>query len=567
MQWAGSTWTSPRRWLAPGPIALFILACIVVAVAAADPELIETAGFLGMIVGMTAGGILYFRRSRKLEDRERRAWRFIGAAIILAAVGATVVGILTELGVEPPAFGPLDAFFVAGYMCLITGIIRMARLEGGGREWLPTLLDALVGAISLSVLVWTTMFRDLMNSLSGEGWQAVIAAMYPILDVAGITAVIILIIRRSHFHFDPRLMFLAAALTSQVIFDFIFLRRGVGVTFAEADPPWLLLLMASLLWVLGASIVDVKPEKREFPEVDVPLWAIAWPYLFGGALLAVHVEYYRSVAPTGDGVLILDAVLAVGILIFLRQIVAIRKNQQRVEKQRSELVASVSHELRTPLTAIVGYLHILDSQGEDFPEEARLEMLSEANEQAQHMSRLVSDLVMLARGVHRNLALEITEVPVSTLVMSALRGVDPEGKSVDVEIGSEVRARVDQVRIQQALTNLVSNAIRYGGDRAILSTRVDGTDLIFEMHDNGEGVPTRYEAVIWQRFERGANRLNSTTPGVGIGLAIVEAIVTSHGGVASYRRSEKLGGACFSIVLPGCVAESESPSQLVDANS
>jgi signal transduction histidine kinase len=157
--------------------------------------------------------------------------------------------------------------------------------------------------------------------------------------------------------------------------------------------------------------------------------------------------------------------------------------------------------------------------------------------------------------VHRNLPLEISEVALSSIVNSAMRVVEPSGTRIETDLASDVAVRVDPVRVQQALSNLLGNAVRYGGDTAILVSRIEGSDLVFEMHDNGDGVPTKYEALIWQRFERGANRLNATNPGLGIGLAIVEAIAVSHGGKASYRRSKRLGGACFTLVLPGCVAQ------------
>jgi len=218
------------------------------------------------------------------------------------------------------------------------------------------------------------------------------------------------------------------------------------------------------------------------------------------------------------------------------------------------------------LTAIVGYLNLLNEDGDDFPADARQEMIAEASNQADHMARLVSDLVMLARGVHRNLPLEISEVTLSSIVDSALRVVEPSGTKIETELASDTSVRVDPVRVQQALSNLLSNAVRYGGGTGILVSRIDGSDLVFEMHDNGGGVPTKYEALIWQRFERGANRLNATNPGLGIGLAIVEAIVVSHGGKASYRRSERLGGACFSLLFPGCAGQPARPPSLVDSS-
>jgi signal transduction histidine kinase len=92
----------------------------------------------------------------------------------------------------------------------------------------------------------------------------------------------------------------------------------------------------------------------------------------------------------------------------------------------------------------------------------------------------------------------------------------------------------------------------------VITGRVTGPDLLIEIHDNGNGVPTRYESAIWERFERGTHRLNAVTPGMGIGLPIVRAIAQAHGGRAEYRRSERMGGGCFSLVIPGCVVDQES---------
>ncbi len=557
-----------KRWLAPGVVISLLLSFIVAMLIVSDAEETrEALGVLGLVIGMTTAGVVYIRRSSALPAPERKVWRLVAAGTMLVVPGILITALLFLVEFAVPAVGPLDFFFLSAYLILIWALIMLARLESGGRDWLPTILDAMVGGVSLAVLAWTMVFDDVMASLSGAiWWEVAIAATYPILDVLVVVGLMIMIIRRSHFHRDLRLIFLAVGLSVQVVSDFIFFRQGVGVSLEEAAPVWELLLLAAIMFVATAAIVDITPKKREFPELESAIFALAWPYLLGAALLAVHVSTYRSGDLAPNAVLLLDAVLAVGILIFLRQLLSIRRNQSRVEKQRSELVASVSHELRTPLTAIVGYLNLLTEDGDDFPEDARNEMIAEASNQADHMARLVSDLVMLARGVHRNLPLEITEVSISSIVNAALRGIEPEGTSIDVEINADVLVRVDSGRVQQALTNLLSNAVRYGGDSAVLVSKVEGDDLVIEIHDNGDGVPTKYESLIWQRFERGANRLNATNPGLGIGLAIVEAIVVSHGGSAKYRRSERLGGACFSLVLPGSVAQHAKPSSLVDSN-
>ena len=139
------------RWLIPGPlILLLILAAVFASVV---PESAETIGALGMVVGFMAAATLTIRRSRTLERRERIAWVFFGSALLVAALGVLVVGGLTEMGVVLPAFGVTDTFFIAGYVLLIISLYRLARSDGDGRSWVPTILDALVGAIAL--LPWS----------------------------------------------------------------------------------------------------------------------------------------------------------------------------------------------------------------------------------------------------------------------------------------------------------------------------------------------------------------------------------------------------------------------------
>lgn len=521
---------------------------------AIQPAAGDTLGFLGMLLGMATAGVLILRRSSRLEAKEKTAWRFFAVSLFLAASGVAVVGVLTLVIGDLPAFGATDIFFAASYAMLVFTIIRLARSDGDGASWVTTLLDALVGGIALSALVWTAFYHELVETFTGAPeWETAIAVTYPILDIAAIIGLMILVIRRSHYHLDLRLVFLAVGLSFQVLSDFVYLNGGVGRTFAEAEPAWPLLLLATAGWLTAASLVDRTPHKREFPEQSPRLFVLVWPYLLATALLATHVVMYRNQVSSGDEVVLLDALILIGVVIFVRQVFEIHRNRRRVEAQRSELVASVSHELRTPLTAMVGYLSLLDDNGDEFPEDAKRLMLSEATDQAKHIARLVSDLVMLAHGSYRQLPIQIEEANIGLVVSAALRAVDAGGTRIDIEMNRDVSAEVDADRLQQALTNLIVNAVRYGGDHlSVIARAVDG-DLLLEVHDNGDGIPTRFERNVWNRFERGSHRFDASTPGLGIGLAIVQAIAEAHGGIAEYRRSELLGGACFSLLLPGCV--------------
>ena len=544
---------SARRWLVPGPVIVFLLVGLIITLGI--PETGETLGPLALLAGQVTAGTVALRRSSSLEPRERRVWRLYGSALLIAAAGVLAFALWSMIVGDPPAFGPLDVFFLSGYGLLVVAIIRLARIDASGSHWVTTLLDALVGGIALSALVWTAFLHDLIDVRMASGVETAIGISYPILDIAIVVGLMIMVIRRSHYRFDIRLLAVAMGMTTQVLSDLTYFSHGVGRTFAEAQPAWPLLILAVTFLVVASTVVDIVPARREYPDRSAPIWAMIWPYLLASALLGTHVVRYRSSVIDSDDVLLLDALIVIGAIIILRQVYEIHRNRQRVEAQRSELVASVSHELRTPLTAIVGYLSLLDDARDEFPEDARREMISEATGEARHMSRLVNDLVMLARGNSSSLPLQLGEVMVSDVTMSALRNVEADGTRIDERREVDARILVDSDRLQQAVTNLLSNAIRYGGDRVVVLTHIEGEDLVIEVHDNGEGVPTRFESVVWQRFERGAHRLNAATPGLGIGLAIVRAVAESHGGVAHYRRSELMGGACFSVVVPGCVIQ------------
>ena len=552
-----------QRWLLPGLAIAFLSGAAVVSIAA--DALAQTVGFFGLLVGLAVASGLFMSRTRALRGEEKRAWRWMAYALASMWVGVFAVGLMTAIGVDLPAFSPVDFFFLAGYAGLIYALYRLIRVDSGGKEWAVTLVDALVGSIALAALVWNFVFHDLMEAMAGAPWwEAAIAVTYPVADMLIVIGLLILVIRRSNYHLDLRLIFLAlGAGAAQVLADFLFLRDGIGQNFENAEPAFAMNILATIFLILTASIVDRVPRKREFPEAPTPIWALMWPYLLYAALIAVHFQTYQRLNPGSDETLLLNAVIFIGLVILLRQVYVILRDRNKVDRKRSELVASVSHELRTPLTAMVGFLTLLDDHGEEFPKEAREEMISEATDQARHMSRLVSDLLMLAKGDMSQMNLEVREVRAMGIVTSVLRSVDFANTMIDQELDAEVSVRVDPDRVQQALSNLVSNAVRYGSGRCLIVAFVRGRDLVFEVHDNGEGVPTRFESMIWQHFERGAHRLDSSTPGLGIGLSIVEAVAGSHGGRAEYRTSERLGGACFGLTLPDCVvAEEPKPTKV-----
>lgn len=542
-----------QRWLLPGTVAFLLMAGVVATLVA--PDTAEEVGFVGMMIGVTAAALLFTRRSVGLSSLERRAWRSIGVGLWLFLAGVLGFAVFSMLGLAVPAFGVLDIFFLGGYAFVILALYRLIRVDRAGREWMLTLIDALIGGIAIATLVWSFVFDDLIDAMAeAPWWETAIAVTYPIGDVVIIVGLLILVIRRSNYHMDPRLVLLALGVGAQVYADFLYL-RGIGQDFATAQPVWSMNLTALTFLVLTGAMVDRVPRKREFPDEPTPAWALMWPYALAASLLVAHIQNYRALGPGFNEFLLLDALIFIGVIIFLRQVYVIYRDRNQVDRKRAELVASVSHELRTPLTAMVGFLTLLDDHAEEFPVDARQDMVAEAADQARHMSRLVSDLLVLAKGETTRFSLEAAEERAMAIIVAVLRSVDLAETRLEEDLDAEVVVRVDADRIKQALNNLLSNAVRYGGDRCLIVARVDGADLVLEVHDNGPGVPTRYESAIWQQFERGAHRFDATEPGLGIGLNIVQAVAESHGGWADYRRSERLGGACFRLTIPGCVVD------------
>jgi signal transduction histidine kinase len=123
------------------------------------------------------------------------------------------------------------------------------------------------------------------------------------------------------------------------------------------------------------------------------------------------------------------------------------------------------------------------------------------------------------------------------------------GRTIGI-VADPARVWADPDRILQVLVNLITNAIRYGrSEIKVVVRRADG-HVLFAVHDNGAGVPPKFQAGIWDRFERGAHSDDAGIPGSGIGLSVARDLVIAHGGAISYRPSELLGGACFEFSIP-----------------
>lgn len=532
-----------------------LLAGAAIASAVTPHEVAAAIMALSMLIGLSAAGYMFITRSRQHEPRDRRAWTLVGTGLLIAATGLLVHLTTWLIAGDVPVFGPIDAFFLAGYSIGLTGFALLPHTSGTWLQRVRLLLDGVIGGVAMGALLWALFLNDIATNLRGSPVTArIVGSAYVLVDIVFVVVMMIVLVRRSSHRFDPRLALFALAGVAQTAADIAFLQSGVGQSFSEAHPLYPVNILAVLLYFASASIVDRAPSSREYAErTSTPLWAMVVPYGTAVAMLAILLVRVRlnSLSPS-DTTLFL-ATLLVGMLVIGRQSVAIRENRRSVEAQRTDLVSSISHELRTPLTAMVGFLEILE-EGAVVSETERVEITAIVNHQAAYLARIVSDLVMLASGNTDMMELRISVTNIDELIWSSVNSssIDPSTVRVDVERG--LAGYVDPDRMEQVLVNLLSNAVRYGGDRALVVARSKSGDLLLEVHDDGPGVPRKHELAIWERFERGPHRLNAAVPGSGIGLAVTQAIAKAHGGSTGYRTSEQLGGACFWVRLPGRVS-------------
>jgi signal transduction histidine kinase len=529
-----------------------ILAAIGITVTGAG-DTRTTAAIIGIFAGHSAAGFLFLRKVTKVDESERRAWTLVGVGLTVGAMGLVVTSLQFVITGDAPIFGPLDGFYLAAYVFIIAGFAALPHAAGHWLQRTRIGLDGLIGAVSIAALAWVLVLSRVVSGMGG--WplsQRIIASMYPLLDVGVIIAVMIVLLRRTTYRLDPRLVLFGIAVVLQTIGDVSVLVGATSNDLVQSEPPYIVFLAAAVAFLATAVIVDVEPGQREYADRSTPLWSLLAPYTAAVAMLVILVTRLAdSNLDTGDRILLLATATVVG-LIIVRQALAIRENRILVEQQRTDLVSSISHELRTPLTAMLGFLAVLHYNEVSGPDE-RAEMIGVVHHQANYLARIVQDLLLLADGDPGQMALTIGAVNVRRTIEHALNSTAINKDRVAVDASNDLVAHVDGERLEQVLVNLITNADRYGGDRCLIRAGAHGGALILEVHDAGPGVPKKHELLIWDRFERGPNRFNASVPGTGIGLAVVAAIAEAHGGSVGYRRSDDLGGSCFWIELPGRV--------------
>lgn len=226
---------------------------------------------------------------------------------------------------------------------------------------------------------------------------------------------------------------------------------------------------------------------------------------------------------------------------------------EQLERVRQEFLSNVSHELRTPLTAILAFVETLESGAIEDQESAK-RFLAIIRKSASRMNTLIGDILELSAIEAGNVAVRPEEFALSPLVVEVISALDAqaEARAITVMNDVSVDAKVfaDPRRLEQMLTNLIDNAIKFNRDGGTVTVKFErGARDQIRIVDTGEGIPAQYLDRLFERFYRVDRARSREMGGTGLGLAIVKHLARAHDGEISVT-SNVGRGSTFMIELP-----------------
>ncbi|HEX8368624.1 MAG TPA: ATP-binding protein [Pyrinomonadaceae bacterium] len=229
---------------------------------------------------------------------------------------------------------------------------------------------------------------------------------------------------------------------------------------------------------------------------------------------------------------------------------------ERLETIRQEFLSNVSHELRTPLTSILAFVETLEDGAIEDRENNR-RFLGVIRKNAERMHRLIDDILELSSIEAGKINVEPKPVNLSKMIEEVFTNLAGKAREKKIKLKNEVDADVfvyaDLVRLEQMLTNLVDNAVKFNRETGSvkISHRRNATHDLISVEDMGEGISNEHLGRIFERFYRTDKARSREIGGTGLGLAIVKHLARLHGGEVSVAST--IGkGSVFTIELSRC---------------
>ena len=227
---------------------------------------------------------------------------------------------------------------------------------------------------------------------------------------------------------------------------------------------------------------------------------------------------------------------------------------ERLERVRQEFLSNISHELRTPLTSIIAFVETLEDGAIDDRENNR-RFLSVIHRNAERMRCLIADILELSLIESGNVSIEKAQVRLGNIVAEIFSSLtskaEERGVTLINEVPEDCRVLADPGRLEQMLTNLIDNAIKFNveGGNVTVSCRLSDSSSMITVADTGEGIPKENLPRVFERLYRLDRGRTRDIGGTGLGLSIVKHLARLHGGEVSVE-SELGRGTAFHVELP-----------------
>lgn len=265
------------------------------------------------------------------------------------------------------------------------------------------------------------------------------------------------------------------------------------------------------------------------------------------------VEISLSPFHTDEGLLVSSAIRDITERITVDELRAALEREKKLHELKSRFISMISHEFRTPMAGILASAELIQHYSGRMTEERRSEHLSLIQERVQHLTALLDDILTISKA--QSVGLEFNPAffelaPFSQSIVNSLQVDGNEGRillTVAEDVPREIWA--DPRLLNQAINNLLSNALKYSASRKMVEFHIasDDSNVVFSITDSGIGIPEEEQHNLFQVFHRGSNI--GAIQGTGLGLAIVKEIADVHGGSVRFETAHGQG-ATFRLSIP-----------------
>jgi len=235
-----------------------------------------------------------------------------------------------------------------------------------------------------------------------------------------------------------------------------------------------------------------------------------------------------------------------------------RAEQQRIalKQTKEEMFSLFSHDLRSPLTSIYGAVQLIEMEADKHSlDDVTKKMLSDAVSNCEHMLYLLNDLLDIQKLESGMMSFEYENIELNAFIKNVInlnqRLAEMNHVQLHFESMEPLHADIDKQRLQQVLTNLITNAIKYSPDYDMVTIRLtrDDKGAVLTITDNGPGIGTDIQDTLFNKFTQSQTASNKNKGGTGLGLSIVKYIVEEHGGYVGFK-SEPGKGTQFVVKIP-----------------